>query len=113
MATPAPTYVLIADRSSLVMRPPYIRSQLTLIESVIGGVRQDGIRLSLIFLSQIENTAQLLRSETAAAASQKTHVHECWRRTPPWLQRETALRQRHCLQGSRLLRLFFDQINDS
>ncbi|PYK28834.1 MAG: hypothetical protein DME59_01415 [Verrucomicrobia bacterium] len=24
------------------MRPPYIRSRLTLIESVIGGVRQDG-----------------------------------------------------------------------
>src|SRR5262249_19515566 len=28
---PAPTYVLIADRSSLVMRPPYIRSRLTLL----------------------------------------------------------------------------------
>src|SRR5215469_5045921 len=41
---PAPTYVLIADFSSLVMRPPYIRSRLALIESVIDGIRQDGIR---------------------------------------------------------------------
>jgi len=24
------------------MRPPYIRSRMTLIESVIGGIRQDG-----------------------------------------------------------------------
>src|SRR6266481_2645171 len=31
IAMPTPTYVLIADLSSLVIRPPYIRSRLTLL----------------------------------------------------------------------------------
>jgi hypothetical protein len=44
-ATPAPTYVLIADFSSLVIR----RIAINVIESAISGVRQDGIRLSFVF----------------------------------------------------------------
>jgi hypothetical protein len=48
-AIPAPTYVLIADLSSLVIRPPRIGFATIIIESAISGVRQDGIRLSFLF----------------------------------------------------------------
>ena len=48
-AIPAPTCVLIADLSSLVIRPPRIGFAMNVIESAISGVRQDGIRLCFIF----------------------------------------------------------------
>jgi hypothetical protein len=48
-AIPAPMYVLIADFSSLVIRPPRIGFAMNLIESAISSIRQGGIPLRLIF----------------------------------------------------------------
>src|SRR3954452_16752352 len=48
-AIPAPMYVLIADFSSLVIRPPRIGFAMTLIESAISSIRQGGIPLRFIF----------------------------------------------------------------
>src|SRR5262245_43940781 len=82
---PAPTYVLIADRSSLVMRPPSISSRLTLIEAVSSGIRQDGN----IQNSNIEH--RRTRDETASPGYATLRRDKCGAREHRFINRSTQI----------------------
>src|ERR1041385_2147077 len=68
IAIPTPTYVLMADLSSLVIRPPYIGSRFNAIESEIGRVRQDGS------VGRLWKTPPIGVSQSGAAGTRATQT---------------------------------------
>src|SRR5207237_2484750 len=64
IAMPTPTYVLIADLSSLVIRPPYIRSRLTLLNRRLAAsvkTESDGRGLLIWTVSRVENASATVK----------------------------------------------------